>query len=246
MAHRVLGHHEPRDYAEFLEQRLEINSFAAACLMPEPASVEFLTAAKQRRDLAVEDFRDAFGVTHEAAALRLTNLATVHLDLRLHFLRVAGDGSITKAYENDDLPLPADVSGSVEGRFVHPAWAARAAFERTNRTTEFYQYTDTPAGTFWCSTQTGTSASEEFSITVGVRFADAKWFRGRETAQRADARIAGARRGGRDAELAEQWRGKAWPSAKLHAHVLSPLPTGTFPGVDDAEVYRFLASHASR
>ena len=62
----------------------------------------------------------------------------------------------------------------------------------------------------------------------------------------ADARIAGARRGGRDAELAEQWRGKAWPSAKLHAHVLSPLPTGTFPGVDDAEVYRFLASHASR
>ena len=246
MGHRVLGHHEPRDYAEFLQQRLEINAFAAACLMPEPASVEFLTAAKQRRDIAVEDFRDAFGVTHEAAALRLTNLATVHLDLRLHFLRVAGDGSITKAYENDDLPLPADVSGSVEGRFVHPAWAARAAFERTNRTTEFYQYTDTPAGTFWCSTQTGTSASEEFSITVGVRFADAKWFRGRETAQRADARIAGARRDGRDADLARQWRGKAWPSAKLHAHVLSPLPTGTFPGVDDAEVYRFLASHASR
>jgi hypothetical protein len=39
-------------------------------------------------------------------------------------------------------------------------------------------------------------------------------------------------------------RGRAWPSAKLHAHILSPLPTGTFPGVDDAEVYRFLAAHA--
>ncbi|HEY8319641.1 MAG TPA: helix-turn-helix domain-containing protein [Amnibacterium sp.] len=246
MGHRVLGHREPRDYAEFLEQRLEINAFAAACLMPEPASVEFLADAKQRRDLAVEDFRDAFGVTHEAAALRLTNLATVHLDLRMHFLRVGGDGAIYKAYENDDLPLPADVDGSVEGRLVHPSWAARAAFERTNRTTEFTQYTDTPAGTFWCATQTGTSATEEFSITIGVRFADAKWFRGRETTERADARIAGAHRDGRDAELAAQWRGKAWPSAKLHAHVLSPLPTGTFPGVDDAEVHRFLESHAGR
>ena len=47
-------------------------------------------------------------------------------------------------------------------------------------------------------------------------------------------------------ELAAQWRGKAWPSAKLHAHVLSPLPTGTFPGVDDAEVHRFLEAHAGR
>jgi len=26
--------------------------------------------------------------------------------------------------------------------------------------------------------------------------------------------------------------------------VLSPLPSGTFPGVDDAEVYEFLEAHA--
>ena len=117
--------------------------------------MRFLRGAKQRRDLAIEDFRDAFGVTHEAAALRLMNLATVHLGFPLHFLRVRDDGAILKAYENDGLPLPSDVSGSVEGQLVHPAWAARAAFERTNRTTEFYQFTDTPAGTYWCSTQTG-------------------------------------------------------------------------------------------
>jgi hypothetical protein len=30
----------------------------------------------------------------------------------------------------------------------------------------------------------------------------------------------------------------------MHAHVLSPLPTGTFPGVDDTEMYRFLSKHA--
>ncbi len=244
MAHRVLEHTEPRDYAEFLRQRLEINYFAAACLLPEAAGVTFLRAAKQRRDLAVEDFRDAFGVTHEAAALRLMNLATAHLDLPLHFLRVRDDGAVLKAYENDGLPLPTDVSGSVEGRPVHPAWAARAAFERTNRTTEFTQFTDTPAGTYWCSTQTGTSAAEEFSISIGVRFADSKWFRGRDTVNRADARSTAAPRKAREAELAGRWSGRAWPSAKLHAHVLSPLPTGTFPGVDDAEVHRFLDAHA--
>ncbi len=118
MAHRVLGHREPPSYAEFLQQRLDINYFAAACLMPETSSVEFLSSAKSRRDLAIEDFRDAFGVTHEAAALRFTNLATKHLGLQVHFLRVGDDGGIYKAYENDGLPLPTDVSGSVEGQLV--------------------------------------------------------------------------------------------------------------------------------
>jgi len=46
---------------EFLQQRLEINYFAASCLMPEQASVSYLSAAKEHRDLAIEDFRDAFG-----------------------------------------------------------------------------------------------------------------------------------------------------------------------------------------
>lgn len=243
MAHRVLGHEEPISYAAFLRQRLEINYFAAACLLPQAASVNFLQAAKQRRDIAVEDFRDAFGVTHETAALRMMNLATAHLGLPLHFLRVRGDGTVLKGYENDGLPLPTDASGSVEGQPLHPRWASRAAFLQTNRTTEYYQLTDTPAGTYWCSTQTGTSPTESFSISVGVRFADSKWFRGRDTSIRADARgrIGAAGAG----EPTRPWAGRAWPSAKLHAHILSPLPSGSFPGVDDVEVEQFLAAHAA-
>ena len=46
-------------------------------------------------------------------------------------------------------------------------------------------------------------------------------------------------------EILERWEGKAWASARMHAHVLSPLPTGTFPGVDDAEMYEFLETHAA-
>lgn len=245
MAHRLLGHERPHDYADFLQQRLEINYYAACCLMPETSSVAFLQQAKKDRNLAVEDFRDAFGVTHEAAGMRMTNLLTQHLGIRLHFLRVDGSGAISRVYENDDLPLPVDVTGSVEGQVACRRFSARRAFSEHNRTTEHYQYTDTPAGTFWCSTQTGTTSEGDFSITVGVPFDDAKWFRGRETAERAESRCPDescCRRPPADA--AQRWAGKAWPSARVHRHMFSPLPRGDFPGVDDTEVFEFLDRHA--
>ncbi|MFG6446554.1 helix-turn-helix domain-containing protein [Microbacterium sp. P07] len=245
MAHRLLGHRPPTDYADFLQQRLEINYFAACCLMPESNSVAFLQQAKKDRDLAVEDFRDAFGVTHEAAGMRMTNLLTRHLGIALHFLRADGSGAISRVYENDGLPLPADVTGAVEGQRVCRRWSARTAFSEKNRTTEHYQYTDTPAGTFWCSTQTGTTSDGDFSITVGVPFDDARWFRGRETQTRAVSHCPDESCCRRPpAESATRWAGKAWPSARVHRHMFSPLPRGDFPGVDDTEVYAFLDRHA--
>ena len=246
IAHQLLEHPVPQTYAEFLQQRLDINYFAAAALMPLTHAVEFLGAAKKSKNLAVEDFRDAFGVTHEAAGLRLMNLATEHLDLQLHFLRVGDDGVVYKAYENDGLALPVDVTGSIEGQIVCRHWSAREAFARTNRTTEYYQYTDTPEGTYWESTQIGTSATDEFSITVGVRFEDAKWFRGRDTTERKLSQCPDADCCRRPAaDLRAKWAGKAWTSARLHAHVLSPLRGGMFPGVDDIELFEFLENHES-
>lgn len=246
IAHRLLDHAAPESYAEFLHQRLEINYFASACLMPLTQSVEFLRTAKAERNIAIEDFRDAFGTTHESAALRFTNLATPYLDMTWHFLRVGDDGAVYKAYENDGLRLPVDVTGSTEGEIVCRKWSARRAFARTNRTTEFYQYTDTPQGSFFESTQIGTSASDEFSITLGVPFGDSKWFRGRETTRREQSRCPDASCCKRPpAELAQHWSSRAWTSAKVHAHIFSPLPSGTFPGVDDRELYEFLESHAS-
>ena len=246
MAHRLLGHTPPTDYADFLQQRIEINYFAACCLMPETASVAFLQQAKKDRNLAVEDFRDGFGVTHEAAGMRMTNLLTQHLGMSLHFLRVDSTGAITRVYENDDLPLPMDVTGAVEGQRVCRKFQARAAFTQQNRTVEHHQYTDTPSGTFWCSTQTGSSSDGEFSVTVGVPFDDARWWRGRETGDRAVSTCPDescCRRP--SSELTERWNGRAWPSARVHTHMFSPLPRGAFPGVDDNEVYNFLARHAS-
>lgn len=245
MGHRVLGHDRPASYAEFLEQRLQINYFASACLMPETPAAEFLQEAKRERNLAIEDLRDAFGVTHEAAAHRFTNLATRHLDLRVHFYRTDDAGALLRGYENDGLPLPVDESGSIEGQVVCRKWSGRTAFDQTNRTSEFYQYTDTPTGTFWSSAQTGETDKDAFSLTCGVAFDDAKWFRGRETQERRvstcpDPTCCRTP----DDDLLDRWDGRAWPSARMHAHVLSPLPTGTFPGVDDIEMFQFLSRHA--
>jgi predicted transcriptional regulator/DNA-binding XRE family transcriptional regulator len=246
MAHRVLGHTAPTSYEEFLRQRLEIACFAGACLMPERQAVEFLADAKDRRDLAVEDFRDAFGVTHEQAALRMTNLLTSHLGLQVHFLRVGADGEIHKAYENDGLPIPADVTGAVEGQVVCRRWIARRAAHRSNRTTESHQYTDTPAGTFWSSTQTGSGPHGAFSITFGVGFDDAKWFRGRATKERQVSTCPDESCCTRPpADLSARWSESAWPSARMHAQVLAALPSGRFPGVDDTEVFEFLERHAA-
>ncbi|MFC7407207.1 helix-turn-helix domain-containing protein [Georgenia alba] len=245
MAHRLFGHERPRDYGDFLHQRQQIAYFTACCLVPRFAAQVFLERTKAEKNLSMEDFRDAFGITHHSAAQRFTNLATSLLDIPVHFIRANDDGALYRGYANDGVPLPADPSGAIEGQPLCRRWAARSAFGRRNRSTEYHQYTDTPAGTYWCSTQTGTGRDAEFSITLGVPFAHAKWFRGRETTRRTTStcpdttccRLP-------DPERAERWRERSWPSAAMHAHVLSPLPTGTFPGVDDVELYDFLERHA--
>ncbi|WP_062206052.1 helix-turn-helix domain-containing protein [Demequina salsinemoris] len=244
MAHLRLGHGEPKDYGDFLRQRQEASYYAAACLLPRAAATAFLIRARDEHDIAIEDLRDAFGVTHEAAALRFSNLATSQLGIPLHVLRVAGDGAIVKAYENDGLPLPVDATGATEGQTVCREWSARQAFARRFRTTEYYQYTDTPAGTFFEATQTGTTGADEFAITVGVPYKESRWFRGRESTIRTVSRcpdLSCCRRP--DAEVAARWGGRAWVSPRVHTHTFSPLPQGTYPGVDDGELYAFLEAH---
>lgn len=247
IAHRVLGHERPRSYDEFLRQRMEITYFASACLMPQSAAVAHLREHKREKDLAIEDLRDAFGVTHEAAAQRFTSLATHHLGIPVHFVRVGGDGAIYRAYANDGLPLPTDVTGAIEGQLVCRRWGVRRALTRRDRTSESYQYTDTPAGTFWCSTQTGSGATGKMALAVGVPFASATWFRGRDTTVRHRSTCPDESCCRRPSAAADaRWQDASWPSARIHQQVFSALPVGAFPGVDAREVYAFLDRHAPR
>ena len=247
LGHFLLGHDTPRDFADFLRQRVEANYFAAAMLMPEPAAVPFLRAAKERRDLAVEDLIDVFSVSYEMAAHRVTNLITHHLGVTCHFVKNDTTGVIYKAYQNDGVLFPADATGAIEGQRMCRQWSGRRVFGASDRYSPYYQYSDTPSGTYFCVAQVDPRAGEKgFAISLGVPFGDSRWFRGRESTIRTKSLCPDGECCQRaPAALAERWEGQAWPSARAHSHVLSVLPSGAFPGVDDVDIYEFLDRHAA-
>ena len=241
LGHVVLGHTLPRDYGEFLRQRVETNYFSAAVLMPERRAIDLLRRGAAAKDVAIEDLRDAFSVSYETASHRFTNLATRHLGIQVHFMRVHESGTIYKAYENDGVHFPSDVTGAIEGQRSCKQWTSRQVFNQPDKSVAYSQYTDTPSGTYWCTALTEQTPAGEFSVSVGVPYAQVKWFRGRETTQRAVSRCPDESCCRRPpAQLSERWAGRAWPSARIHSHLLAALPPGTFPGVDDTEVYAFL------
>ncbi|WP_243064559.1 XRE family transcriptional regulator [Humibacter sp. RRB41] len=245
LASQVLGHDEPRSYADFLRQRVETNYLTAAVLLPEKDAVRLLTEAKNLRRISMEDLRDAFAVSYETAAHRFTNLATRRLGIPVHFMKVHESGTIIKAYENDAVRFPSDATGAIEGTTVCRNWTARTVFEASDRFSPWYQFTDTPTGTYWCTSRIEKAKEGEYSVSVGVPFAHVKWFRGRETTNRAVSRCPDescCRRA--PAELADAWAPYAWPAARTPTSLLAALPTGSFPGVDETEVYAFLQGHA--
>ncbi len=246
LGHFVLGHSAPADFGDFLRQRIEANYFAAAVLMPERAAAQFLRAAKDSRDIAVEDLRDVFSVSYEMAAHRFTSLATHHLGLRCHFVKNDEGGIIYKAYENDGVVFPADPTGAIEGQRICRQWSGRQVFGSSDRFSLYYQYCDTPSGTYWCGALIDAGRERGFSVTVGVGYEDSRWFRGRDTKIRTASMCPSGECCQRpSAALAARWEGMAWPSARAHSHILLALPSGSFPGVDETDVFEFLERHAS-
>lgn len=245
LASIVCEHKEPTNYREFLRQRVEANYLAGAVLLPEKAAVALLEEAKRRRQISMEDLRDAFGVSYEMAAHRFTNLATEHLEMPVHFMKVHESGTLIKAYENDGVQFPSDALGNFEGAQVCRNWTARTVFSQPDRFNPWYQYTDMAnGGTYWCTSRVEKAREGAYSVSVGVRFEDVKWFRGRETAHRTQS-FCPDERCCRQAntELTAKWESECWPEAATPTSLLAALPTGTFPGVDSREVYAFLESH---
>src|SRR6266699_2825097 len=244
LGHFVLGHSTPLDFADFLRQRVEANYFAAAVLVPEEPAARFLREAMQDRSLSVEDLRDVFAVSYEMAAHRFTNLATHHLGLPCHFVKNDAGGIIYKAYENDGVVCPADEAGAIEGPRLCREWSGRQVFAAADRFSPLYQYSDTPSGPYWCVAFVDPGPERDFAITLGVPFEHSRWFRGRETTRRVTSACPDGECCQRPpARLAARWDGLAWPSARVHSHILSALPRGAFPGVDEADVYAFLERH---
>lgn len=245
LGHYVLGHTPPGDYAEFLAQRVETNYLAGAITLPEAEVLKEVRARMAERDVDVDALRDHFGVSWETAAHRLTNLATQHLGIPVHFAKVHETGTVYKAYENDGVQFPMDPTGAIEGQPMCRQWAPRQVFERGTMDEPYYQYTDTPAGTYWDTVRVERTAGGAYSLALGTDYVNAKWFRGRDTRVRTRSTcpdVACCRRP--PADLLATWGGHVWPSARARTHMLAALPPGAFPGVDETEVYTFLQSHA--
>jgi predicted transcriptional regulator/transcriptional regulator with XRE-family HTH domain len=241
LGHFALGHTDPEDFGEFLRQRVATNYFAGAVLAPEQATVDLLGAARDNGDISAEDLKEVFYISYEMAAHRLTNLATHHLGIPMHFQRADEEGVIWKAYENDGVPFPADAAGIIEGQRICRQWGTRQAFRSFDKFDEYAQYTLTPAGEFWCSTHIETDVSPHEAITIGARAEDAGYFRGHDTAQRRVSRCPDGECCRRPpADAAARWGGQVWPAARVHGYVLATLPAGAFAGVDLSEVYDFL------
>ena len=245
IAGHVLGHQEPTDYADFLRQRVETNYLTGALMIPEASAVAFLAGAKEKRELSVEDLRDHFAVSYETAAHRFTNLATQHLGIPVHFMKVHENGTVLKAYENDNVAFPTDALGAVEGQLVCRFWSARQVFDEADRFSPYHQYTDKPVGTYWCTSRIQSTARGEYSISVGTPFAHVKWFRGRDTQHRRVSTCpdpACCRQP--PAELASRWQRQSVPYARMNSSLLAAMPRELFSGVDSTEVYHFLDAHA--
>ncbi|MEM7273004.1 MAG: helix-turn-helix domain-containing protein [Actinomycetota bacterium] len=250
LGHFVMGHRDSDDVADYLRQRVESNYFAGAILCPERQAVRFLRAAYDRSDLSVEDFREVFYISYEMAAHRLTNLATEHFDLTLHFIRADHEGVVWKAYENDDVPIATDPDGTVEGQRLCRMWGTRQAFTSSQAYDMHYQWTETGRGDFWCVTYIEPDRPPPLAVTVGTDAAQAKYFRGSDTERRQVSRCPSPSccREPRVTQ-SQRWRGAAWPSARDRSQILSGLPAerptfSKFPGVDMVEVYEFLDRHS--
>lgn len=242
----LLGHEPDPDLDTFLRQRLETAYFAAAVLAPEPAVVARLTEARDRHDLDVEDVKELFYVSYEMAAWRFANLATRHLGIETHLLVSDQAGIVVKGYANDGVPVPRDEFGGIETQRLCRWWGAKNTFESHDRFGTHHQYTDTPEGTFFCTTHVEPGREPAHAVTLGVAFADARWFRGRETERRASStcpdpaccRLPSP-------ELADRWSNKVLVSARSQSRILGLLAPDPYPELDMPLILGVVDRHAA-
>jgi predicted transcriptional regulator len=241
----LLGHETDPDLDTFLRQRVETAYFAAAVLAPEEAVVARLSGAKDNHDIDVEDVKELFYISYEMAAWRTANLATHHLGIKTHVIVSDAMGTVVKAYANDGAPIPRDDHGGMETQRLCRRWGARITFDSAERYGTHHQYTDTPEGTYFCTTHIEAGREPGHAVTVGVSFADARWFRGRETGNRQISTCPDptcCRTAAPD--LQEKWSDKVIVSARSQDRILGLLAPDPYPELDMPEVLDLVEAHS--
>jgi transcriptional regulator with XRE-family HTH domain len=241
----LLGHEINPDLDTFLRQRVETAYFAAAVLAPEDAVVSRLQSAKENHDIDVEDVKELFYLSYEMAAWRTVNLATRHLGIQAHLLVSDRSGAVIKAYANDDAPIPRDDHGGMETQRLCRRWGARRTFDSAERYGTHHQFTDTPEGTFFCTTHVEAGGEHSHAVTVGVPFAEARWLRGRDTVNRETSTCPdpGCCRTP-EPELAGKWSDKVIVSARSQSRILGLLAPDPYPELDMPQVLELVEAHS--
>ncbi|HET9258544.1 MAG TPA: helix-turn-helix transcriptional regulator [Acidimicrobiia bacterium] len=241
----LLDHESEPDLDTFLRQRMETAYFASAVLAPEDSVVARLMVAKENHDIDVEDVKELFYVSYEMAAWRTVNLLTRHLGIRSHLLVSDEMGVVVKGYTNDDVPVPRDEHGGIETQRLCRRWGARVTLDSTDRFGTHHQFTDTPDGTFFCTTHVEAGRDPAYAITVGVRFEDARWFRGRDTENRETSTCPDpscCREP--SADLDDRWRSNVLVSARSQARILGLMAPDPYPELDMPEVFSVVDGHS--
>ena len=123
-------------------------------------------------------------------------------------------------------------------------WGALQVFESDQRFDVHAQYTDTPNGTYFCVTHM--EPDRPFSVTVGVPFESAQWFRDRNTTRRAQSRCPDpncCRLPTR--EQAAKWDGQLEVSVRVQDQLLGRLASDPYPSPRDRRIYDLVERHAA-
>lgn len=241
----VLEHETNPDLDTFLRQRMETAYFAAAVLIPEDSVVSRLMLAKEDRDIDVEDVKELFYVSYEMAAWRTANLLTRHLGIRAHLLINDSMGRVIKGMAVNDVPVPRDDHGGFETQRLCRHWGARAVFESPDRFGTHHQYTDTPEGTYFCTTHIEAGREPAHAITLGVGFDNARWFRGRDTERRRTSTCPDPRCCREPADdLRERWGDQVVVSARAQSRILGLMAPDPYPELDMPEVLSVVDEHS--
>lgn len=241
----VLGHESEPDLDTFLRQRMETAYFAAAVLAPEDSVVARLMVAKENHDVDVEDVKELFYVSYEMAAWRTANLLTRHLGIDCHLLVSDEMGVVVKGYANDGVPVPRDEYGGIETQRLCRRWGTRVTFDSDDRFRTHHQYTDMADGTFFCSTHVEAGREPAHAITLGVRFDDARWFRGRDTPNRETSNCPDPTCCQLpDERLASRWADSVIVSARSQSRILGLMAPDPYPELDIPRVLSVVDSHS--
>jgi XRE family transcriptional regulator, fatty acid utilization regulator len=241
----LLGHETDPDLDTFMRQRMETAYFAAAVLVPQQAVIDHLESAREQRDIDVEDIKELFYVSYEMAAWRLANLMGHQLDIPSHLVVSNEVGTVVKGLVNDGAPVPRDGHGGIETQRLCRRWGSRVTFASPDRFDTHRQYTDTPAGTFFCTTHIEAGREPAHAVTLGVRFGDARWFRGRDTVNRETSTCpdpACCRRP--PEELTLRYGDSILVSARSQTRILGLMAPDPYPELDLPQVLSVVDRHA--